>query len=143
MAQRQAGVLGAWVLTAEIWGAQQVCEGGRLWADLPACLAASTPPRPAVSFLPLISGDSSQAGMGQRGHARDISPPGPPRPLPRLCCPSPVQKEAEWLPASAHQQSSRSQHQLPELPPGTVSPASLESQHFRCCLIALVAGDAP
>lgn len=40
-------------------------RGGRLWSHLPACLAASTPPRPAVSFLPPISGDSSQAGMGQ------------------------------------------------------------------------------
>lgn len=51
---------------------RQVCEGGRLWLDLPACLVASTPPRPAASFLPLISGDSSQAGVGQRGRARDI-----------------------------------------------------------------------
>ena len=65
MAQRQAGVLGSWVLAAESWGARQVYEGGRLWSDLSACLALSTAPRPAASFLPLISGDRSQADVGQ------------------------------------------------------------------------------
>lgn len=44
---------------------RQVYEGGRLWSDLSACLALSTAPRPAASFLPLISGDSSQADVGQ------------------------------------------------------------------------------
>ena len=87
-------------------------------------------------FLLLISGDSSQAGMGHQGSAQHISPQGPPRPPPRSSAAHfPVQRR---LNSSQHLPVSR------EFPLSTSPPAaSPESQqHFRCCcLIALPAGD--
>lgn len=92
------------------------------WSHPPCLPGSKHTSQTCPVALPPTSGDSSQAAWGSEDVPRHEPPRDLLRPSPRLCFPTPVQKEAERLPASARQQSSRSQHQLPELP-RTISPA--------------------